>query len=77
MSPHLTVPPLVLAEKIGLDLNREARIFCCPSLWEVMLGGSITAGILSTPMLKNDQRYLAFYSMPVQMENLSSGTWIG
>lgn len=48
--PTFNLPPSVFAENLGLDMFREARIFCAPSVGSYV-GGDITAGILSTPML--------------------------
>jgi len=50
--PTFNLPPSVFAENLGLDMFREARIFCAPAVGSYV-GGDITAGILSTPMLKN------------------------
>jgi len=51
-SPTFNLVPIILAEKLDLDMNIEARIFCAPAVGSYV-GGDITAGILSTPMLKN------------------------
>jgi len=51
-APTFNLVPIVLAENLGLDMHREARIFCAPAVGSYV-GGDITAGILSTPMLKN------------------------
>ena len=51
-TPTFNRVPMVLAEKLGLNMNSEARIFCAPAVGSYV-GGDITAGILSTPMLKN------------------------
>lgn len=48
--PTFNQIPIVLAEKLGLDMHIEARIFCAPVVGSYV-GGDITAGILSTPML--------------------------
>lgn len=48
--PTFNQVPIVLAEYIGLDMHIEARIFCAPAVGSYV-GGDITAGILSTPML--------------------------
>ncbi len=52
--PTFNIVPIVLAEKIGLDMHRDARIFCAPAVGSYV-GGDITAGILSTPMLNNSE----------------------
>ncbi len=52
--PTFNLIPIVLAEKIGLDVFSEARIFCAPAVGSYV-GGDITAGILSTPMLKTTE----------------------
>ena len=48
--PTFNLPPSVFAENLGLDMFPEARIFCAPAVGSYV-GGDITAGILSTPML--------------------------
>ncbi|MCJ7579248.1 MAG: ASKHA domain-containing protein, partial [Candidatus Aminicenantes bacterium] len=50
--PTFNLVPIFPAEKLGLDMQSEARIFCAPSVGSYV-GGDITAGILSTPMLRN------------------------
>lgn len=52
--PTFNLPPSVFAENLGLDMFREARIFCAPAVGSYV-GGDITAGILSTPMLKTTE----------------------
>ena len=51
-SPTFNLVPVFLAKNLGLDLNIEARIFCAPAVGSYV-GGDITAGILSTPLLNN------------------------
>ena len=50
--PTFNLVPIVLADNLGLDMHSEARIFCAPAVGSYV-GGDITAGILSTPMLRN------------------------
>ena len=52
--PTFNLPPIVLAESLGLDMFRESRIFCAPAVGSYV-GGDITAGILSTPMLTTSE----------------------
>jgi len=52
--PTFNLPPILFAKDLGLDMHIEARIFCAPAVGSYV-GGDITAGILSTPMLTEDK----------------------
>ena len=52
--PTFNLPPLMFSKDLGLDMHIEARIFCAPAVGSYV-GGDITAGILSTPILNNNE----------------------
>ncbi len=51
--------PLLHAAELGLMMNPEAKIYLCPSVGSYV-GGDITAGMLSTPILRSDQKISLF-----------------
>ncbi|MFC2166635.1 ASKHA domain-containing protein [Acidobacteriota bacterium] len=52
--PTFNSVPMVRAENLGLEIYSEALIFCAPVVGSYV-GGDITAGILSTPLLNNNE----------------------
>ncbi|MFC2168362.1 ASKHA domain-containing protein [Acidobacteriota bacterium] len=52
--PTFNLPPVVFAKDLGLDMNLEALVFCAPAVGSYV-GGDITAGILSTPLLTDNK----------------------
>jgi uncharacterized 2Fe-2S/4Fe-4S cluster protein (DUF4445 family) len=57
--PTLNDVPIGLSRDLGLKMNKEARIFCAPLVGSYV-GGDITAGMLSTPMLRTSERISLF-----------------
>ena len=58
-TPTFNRTPLVRAQELGLDMNCEASVFCAPSVGSYV-GGDITAGLLSTPMLRESEAVSLF-----------------
>jgi len=51
--------PLIPAHELGLSMNPEAKIYLSPSVGSYV-GGDITAGMLSTPILRSTQKISLF-----------------
>ncbi len=51
--------PLIPAHELGLSMNPEAKIYLSPSVGSYV-GGDITAGMLSTPILRSTQNISLF-----------------
>jgi uncharacterized 2Fe-2S/4Fe-4S cluster protein (DUF4445 family) len=51
--------PLLPVTGLGLEINPEAKIFICPSVGSYV-GGDITAGLLSTPILRSSEKISLF-----------------
>ena len=51
--------PLIPAAEFGLTIHPEARAYLCPSVGSYV-GGDITAGMLSTPILRSSQKISLF-----------------
>ena len=52
--PTFNRVPVLRAEDLDLEINREADVFIAPSVGSYV-GGDITAGLLGTPMLRDGQ----------------------
>jgi uncharacterized 2Fe-2S/4Fe-4S cluster protein (DUF4445 family) len=57
--PTFNRVPFLRAENLDLEINREADVFIAPSVGSYV-GGDITAGLLGTPMLRDDQALSLF-----------------
>lgn len=51
--PTMLHAPLLTAGEIGVNINRNARVFCAPSVG-AYVGGDIVAGVLGSGMYKTD-----------------------
>jgi uncharacterized 2Fe-2S/4Fe-4S cluster protein (DUF4445 family) len=51
--------PLLSVAELDLMMNPEAKIYLCPSVGSYV-GGDITVGMLSTPMLRSEQKISLF-----------------
>jgi uncharacterized 2Fe-2S/4Fe-4S cluster protein (DUF4445 family) len=61
-SPYVPVfnkVPFLKASDTGLNMNPEGRVYCSPSVGSYV-GGDITSGIISTPLLKNNEKINLF-----------------
>lgn len=52
--PTFNRVPMIKSRDIGLNIHPEARVFCAPAVGSYV-GGDITAGLLSTPILLDTQ----------------------
>ena len=57
--PTVNLVPLVKAADLGLNVNPEARVHCAPAVGSYV-GGDITAGLLSTPILRDAEKTSLF-----------------
>lgn len=57
--PTFNQVPTILSRHVGLNLNREGRIFVAPSVGSYV-GGDITAGLLCTPILNEPEKISVF-----------------
>jgi uncharacterized 2Fe-2S/4Fe-4S cluster protein (DUF4445 family) len=57
--PTLNRVPIFSPRDLGLTMNQEARIMCAPLVGSYV-GGDITAGLLSTPLLRDPERISLF-----------------
>jgi uncharacterized 2Fe-2S/4Fe-4S cluster protein (DUF4445 family) len=57
--PTVNLVPALKSADLGLDVNPEATVHCAPAVGSYV-GGDITAGLLSTPILRAEERALLF-----------------
>jgi uncharacterized 2Fe-2S/4Fe-4S cluster protein (DUF4445 family) len=57
--PTMNLVPVVKAVDLGLNVNPEARVHCAPAVGSYV-GGDITAGLLSTPILRDAEKTSLF-----------------
>ena len=57
--PTMNLVPVVKAVDLGLNVNPEARVHCAPAVGSYV-GGDITAGLLSTPILRDAEKMSLF-----------------
>jgi uncharacterized 2Fe-2S/4Fe-4S cluster protein (DUF4445 family) len=57
--PTVNLVPLIKAADLGLNVNPEARVHCAPAVGSYV-GGDITAGLLSTPLLRDAEKTSLF-----------------
>jgi uncharacterized 2Fe-2S/4Fe-4S cluster protein (DUF4445 family) len=58
-TPTVNVVPMVKAAELGLKVNAEAQVHCAPAVGSYV-GGDITAGLLSTPILRDAEKTSLF-----------------
>jgi uncharacterized 2Fe-2S/4Fe-4S cluster protein (DUF4445 family) len=57
--PTVNQVPILKAADLGLGVNPEARVVCAPAVGSYV-GGDITAGLLSTPILRSAEKISLF-----------------
>ena len=57
--PTMNLVPVIKAPELGLNVNPEARVHCAPAVGSYV-GGDITAGLLSTPILRDAEKTSLF-----------------
>lgn len=75
-SPTINKPPLLRGHEVGLAMNPEAFVRFAPGVGSYV-GGDITAGLLQTPLVTNDEKVRLFLDIGTNGEIVvGNGEWL-